>query len=53
MILIASSWSELPNAPNIIAPRHIWLTEMPVRPSGRYSMMNLLASSRVSRGGWL
>ena len=43
MILVASSWSELPNAPNIIAPRHIWLTEMPVRPRGRYSMMKLLA----------
>jgi hypothetical protein len=41
MILIASSWSGLPNAPNIIAPRHSWLTETPVRPRGRYSMMKL------------
>ena len=35
MIWIASSWSGLPNAPNIIAPRHSWLTETPVRPRGR------------------
>jgi hypothetical protein len=53
MILTASSWSELPNAPNIIAPRHIWLTETPVRPRGRYSMMKLLEPPRVSRGGWI
>src|ERR1700679_1852697 len=37
-IAIDSSWSGLPKAPNIIAPRQSWLTEMPVRPSGRYSM---------------
>src|SRR5580700_10234929 len=53
MILIASSWSGLPNAPNIIAPRHSWLTETPVRPRGRYSMLKLLEPPRVSRGRWV
>src|SRR3954469_24957644 len=38
MILIDSSWSGLPHAPNIIAPRQNWLTETPVRPNGRCSM---------------
>src|ERR1700678_610439 len=38
MILIDSSWSGLPHAPNIIAPRHIGLTLTPVAPSGRYSI---------------
>jgi hypothetical protein len=38
MIRIESSWSGLPQAPNIIAPRHSLLTETPVRPSGRCSM---------------
>src|SRR5580700_4004692 len=33
-----SSWSVLPNDPNIIAPRHRGLTLMPVRPRVRYSM---------------
>src|SRR3954463_10647641 len=33
-----SSWSVLPQAPNIIAPRHSGLTCMPVRPSGRCSI---------------
>ena len=35
MILIESSWSGLPMAPNIIAPRQYGLTLMPVRPSVR------------------
>src|SRR3954454_21185384 len=38
MIRIESSWSVLPQAPNIIAPRHRGLTFTPVRPSGRNSM---------------
>src|SRR3954454_10265652 len=38
MIRIESSWSGLPQAPNIIAPRHSGLTWMPVRPSVRCSM---------------
>ena len=33
MIRIESSWSGLPQAPNIIAPRQNLLTETPVRPS--------------------
>src|SRR5579875_1001577 len=35
MIRTASSWSGLPQAPNIIAPRHSGLTRTPVRPSVR------------------
>ena len=50
MILIASSWSGLPKAPNIMAPRHIWLTETPVRPRGRYSMESSLVAAS-ERGG--
>src|SRR5271163_2967110 len=42
MICTASSWSGLPTAPNIIAPRHSWLTETPVRPRGRQSMESSL-----------
>src|SRR3954471_4222045 len=38
MIRIESSWSVLPQAPNIIAPRHSGLTWTPVRPSARLSM---------------
>src|SRR5205823_4326506 len=38
MIRIDSSWSGLPQAPNIIAPRHSGLTSTPVAPSGRYSI---------------
>jgi hypothetical protein len=38
MMRIDSSWSGLPQAPNIIAPRHSLLTETPVRPSWRCSM---------------
>ena len=35
MIRIESSWSGLPQAPNIIAPRQSGLTFTPVRPSVR------------------
>ena len=38
MIRIESSWSGLPQAPNIIAPRHSGLTFTPVRPRVRRSM---------------
>src|SRR6188768_852340 len=38
MIRIESSWSVLPQAPNIIAPRHSGLTWTPVLPSVRYSI---------------
>src|SRR5580658_982095 len=39
MMRIDSSWSWVPHAPNIIAPRHRGLTLMPVRPRVRYSMV--------------
>src|SRR3954467_451134 len=45
MIRIESSWSVLPHAPNIIAPRHSGLTFTPVRPSGRSSMAATLRGS--------
>jgi hypothetical protein len=38
MIRTDSSWSVLPHAPNIIAPRQSGLTVMPVRPSVLVSM---------------
>src|SRR3954449_461056 len=38
MMRTDSSWSGLPQAPNIIAPRHSGLTWTPVRPRGRCSM---------------
>src|SRR4051812_49725609 len=38
MIRIESSWSVLPQAPNIIAPRHSGLTLTPVLPRLRYSI---------------
>src|SRR4051812_5257785 len=38
MMRIESSWSVLPHAPNIIAPRQSGLTCTPVRPSWRISM---------------
>src|SRR5215469_10810943 len=38
MMRMLSSWSVLPNDPNIIAPRQRGLTLMPVRPRVRYSM---------------
>src|SRR3954471_18650002 len=42
MIRIESSWSVLPQAPNIMAPRHSGLTCTPVRPSERSSMRGTL-----------
>jgi hypothetical protein len=38
MIAMDSSWSGLPQAPNIMAPRHRGLTLTPVRPSVRSCM---------------
>src|SRR5215207_3239754 len=55
MMRIESSWSGLPQAPNIIVPRQSGETWTPVRPSGRYSMVLLssgfgdLASERFER----
>src|SRR3954464_1559663 len=49
MIRIDSSWSALPHAPNIIAPRQNLLTETPVRPSWRCSMGLLLFERQWSR----
>src|SRR4051812_2156615 len=45
MMRIESLWSVLPQAPNIIAPRHSGLTCTPVRPSGRSSMAATLRGS--------
>src|SRR3954451_23516392 len=42
MMRIESSWSVLPQAPNIIVPRQSFETDTPVRPSGRKSMVFLL-----------
>src|SRR4030095_15006219 len=39
MIATDSSWSGLPQAPNIMAPRQSGLTLTPVRPSGRSCMV--------------
>src|SRR6478735_3865516 len=55
MIRIDSSWSGLPHAPNIIAPRQNLLTETPVRPSWRCSTAPFLPEatrllSPVGRG---
>src|SRR3954471_19510937 len=50
MILIESSWSVLPQAPNIIAPRHSGLTCTPVLPSGRISMAGTLRPGRERLG---
>ena len=47
MIAIESSWSVLPQAPNIIAPRHSGLTLMPVAPSLRCSIA--IGASQLSR----
>src|SRR3954452_25600754 len=38
MIRIDSSWSGMPQEPNIIVPWQNWLTETPVRPKGRCCM---------------
>jgi len=35
MMRVASSWSAVPQAPNIIVPRQSFETWTPVRPSGR------------------
>jgi hypothetical protein len=42
MMRMDSSWSGLPAAPNIIAPRQYGLTLIPVRPSVRYFMVLLV-----------
>src|SRR5579884_613234 len=47
MIRIESSWSGLPHAPNIIAPRQSGLTWRPVRPSGRWSTSGPYAIPRL------
>src|SRR4051794_35875971 len=49
MMRIESSWSGVPQAPNIMVPRHSFETSTPVRPSGRYSM--LVPWSEVSSVG--
>src|SRR4051812_38525159 len=46
MIRIESSWSWLPQAPNIMAPRHSGLTFTPVRPRVRCSIGPTLARRR-------
>src|SRR4051794_21905091 len=45
----ASSWSALPQAPNIIAPRQSGLTLTPVRPSVRSSIVPPLPAGRPAR----
>src|SRR5690349_2833327 len=50
MMRIESSWSVLPQAPNIIVPRQSLETWTPVRPSGRYSMTSS-GVPRAPRGG--
>src|SRR5690349_7706528 len=42
MVLMLSSWSLVPQSPNIMVPRQSLLTWTPVRPSGRSSMACLL-----------
>src|ERR1700754_918434 len=51
MMRVESSWSVLPQAPNIIVPRQSCETWTPVRPSGRYSMSSLrdVAAERLER----
>src|SRR3954447_15710611 len=44
MMRIDSSWSVLPQAPNIIAPRHSGLTLTPVLPRWRVSTRRILGS---------
>src|SRR4051794_14115280 len=53
MMRMLSSWSGLPHAPNIIAPRHSGETLTPVRPSVRCSMSPTLAARErdVGRDG--
>src|SRR3954447_9429771 len=47
MIRMLSSWSGLPHAPNIIAPRQSGETLTPVRPSGRCSTARSLAAGEL------
>src|SRR5215208_6505978 len=46
MIRVDSSWSVLPHAPNIIAPRHSGLTLTPVLPRLRFSMRRPYSGGR-------
>src|SRR3954449_2021839 len=46
MIRIDSSWSVFPQSPNIIAPRHSWLTFTPVLPRLRSCMAPHLIDGR-------
>src|SRR4051794_30446597 len=46
MIRIESSWSGLPQSPNIMAPRQSGLTRTPVRPRGRRCMVPTLDDRR-------
>src|SRR4051794_10732066 len=46
MTRMLSSWSGLPHAPNIIAPRHSGDTWTPVRPSERCSTAPSLLTAR-------
>src|ERR1700733_15102039 len=50
MMRIESSWSGLPQAPNIIVPRQRFDTWTPVRPRVRYSMVVSLTLSVTSGG---
>src|SRR4051812_19769598 len=49
MMRIESSWSGLPQAPNIIVPRQSGETWTPVRPSGRYSIVLRLRDRHADR----
>src|SRR3954452_14526067 len=49
MIRIDSSWSLLPQSPNIIAPRHSGLTLTPVEPRLRSCMAPHLVDGREAR----
>src|SRR4051794_36384651 len=49
MIRTESSWSVLPQSPNIIAPRHRGLTLTPVDPSSRSCMAPHLVNRREAR----
>src|ERR1700738_5216853 len=51
MIRMDSSWSALPQAPNIMAPRQNGLTFRPVRPSVRYSIASTLRAPVVNAVG--
>src|SRR3954465_5535377 len=49
MMRTESSWSVLPQAPNIIVPRQSGETWTPVRPSGRYSIVLGLRDRHAER----